>query len=191
MTYTDKNRKLRMRCAAWEGMTALLAVLLVLAAIGSNTNRKAYDQMASSYKTQLAAAETDAAIWEQEAYHYRAVAERAQNEAEAVAAEYVGDFMVTAYCCEKYAHICGEGHGITKSGLPVQAGVTVAADPDVLPLGTVLYIEGVGIRIVQDTGGAIKGNKLDVALPTHEEALHFGQYGSHAVYIISTPEAAA
>ena len=84
---------------------------------------------------------------------------------------YAGAFSCTAYCAEEYAHICGEGHGITSSGAKVQPGVTVAADTSVLPYGTVIYVEGVGLRVVQDTGGAVKGNKLDVAVNTHAEAL--------------------
>lgn len=100
---------------------------------------------------------------------------------------YVGEFNCTAYCCEKYGHICGTGSGITASGDAVTAGVTVAADTDVFPFGTVLYIEGVGIRIVQDRGGAVKGNHLDVAVDTHQDALNWGQE-VHAVYVVNVPE---
>lgn len=53
-----------------------------------------------------------------------------------------GTFFCTAYCTEQYEHICGEGHGITASGQPIQAGVTVAADTSIFPYGTVLYIIG-------------------------------------------------
>lgn len=45
------------------------------------------------------------------------------------------------------------------------------ADPDVLPLGSAVYIEGVGLRYIQDTGSAVKGKALDVAVDTHSEAL--------------------
>lgn len=71
------------------------------------------------------------------------------------------------------------------SGAKVQPGVTVAADTSVLPYGTVVYIEGVGLRVVQDTGGAVKGNKLDVAVNTHAEALSWSGWGSRRVWIIS------
>ena len=98
---------------------------------------------------------------------------------------YAGAFSCTAYCSEEYAHICGEGHGITSSGAKVQPGVTVAADTSVLPYGTVVYIEGVGLRVVQDTGGAVKGNKIDVAVNTHAEALSWSGWGSRRVWIIS------
>ena len=50
--------------------------------------------------------------------------------------------------------------------------MTVAADPDVFPFGTVLYIEDVGVRIVQDKGAGIQGKHLDIAVSgSHEDAL--------------------
>ena len=63
-------------------------------------------------------------------------------------------------------------------------GLTVAADES-LPFGTVLYIEGIGVRVVQDRGAAIQGNKLDVAVSgNHEDALNWDGYGEHRVWII-------
>ena len=52
-------------------------------------------------------------------------------------------------------------------------GVTVAADTNILPFGTVLLIDDKEY-IVQDRGGAIKGNRIDVYFESHEEALQFG-----------------
>lgn len=102
--------------------------------------------------------------------------------------EEAGTFMCTAYCTEQYQHICGEGHGITASGQPIQADVTVAADQTLLPYGTVIYIEDVGIRIVQDRGAGVQGNHLDVAVDTHENALAWSGYGEHRVWIIRETE---
>lgn len=97
--------------------------------------------------------------------------------------EYAGIYNCTAYCVEKYPHICGGG-GNTASGQPVQAGVSVATtDLSKFPYGTILYIEGVGIRIVQDTGGFSK-NKLDCAVKTHKEASNWEGQGKHKVYIL-------
>ena len=98
---------------------------------------------------------------------------------------YVGDFKTTAYCVEQYKHICGEGKGITSSGSKATPDVTVAADTSIFPYGTVLYIEDVGIRVVQDTGSAIKKHKLDVAVDTHTNALKWSGYGTHRVYVVS------
>lgn len=102
--------------------------------------------------------------------------------------EEAGTFMCTAYCTEQYQHICGEGHGITASGQPIQADVTVAADQTLLPYGTVIYIKDVGIRIVQDRGAGVQGNHLDVAVDTHENALAWSGYGEHRVWIIRETE---
>lgn len=71
------------------------------------------------------------------------------------------------------------GHGITASGLkPVRNpdGIsTIAVDPDVIPLGTKVYVSGYGIAIAADTGGAIKGNIIDVFFNTHEECVSWGR----------------
>lgn len=99
----------------------------------------------------------------------------------------IGTFDCTAYCCEEYPHICG-GNGTTFSGAPVTAGLTVAVDPEVIPIGTVLYIEGVGVRVAQDTGSAIKGQKIDIAVETHAEAENWAGWGEHNVWILEAVE---
>jgi 3D (Asp-Asp-Asp) domain-containing protein len=82
-------------------------------------------------------------------------------------------YTVTAYCpCIK---CCGKEDGITASGIKAVSGITVAADTDILPFGTEILIEGIGHRIVQDRGGAIKGKSIDIFFDTHEEALMFGR----------------
>ena len=104
-----------------------------------------------------------------------------ENEREILDYEYVGDLTITAYCCEKYPHICGGGN--TASGTPPIPYLTCSVgDTDKIPFGTVLYIEGVGIRVVQDTG-AFDGSKLDVAVKTHKEAENW-KTKKHKVWII-------
>jgi 3D (Asp-Asp-Asp) domain-containing protein len=58
-------------------------------------------------------------------------------------------------------------------GLPAKRGV-VAVDPKVIPLGTRLYIEGYGEALAADTGGAIKGNKIDLCFDSIAEVYAFG-----------------
>nr|DAH39460.1 MAG TPA: hypothetical protein [Caudoviricetes sp.] len=86
---------------------------------------------------------------------------------------YMGDFKITYYCDERFNHICG-GSGITASGKPTEVGWTVAADWGVLPKGSVIYISGLGFREVQDVGGGVNGDHIDVLVQTHEEALNSG-----------------
>ena len=86
---------------------------------------------------------------------------------------YMGDFKITYYCDERFNHVCG-GSGITASGKPTEVGWTVAADWGVLPKGSVIYISGLGFREVQDVGGGVNGDHIDVLVQTHEEALNGG-----------------
>jgi len=65
-------------------------------------------------------------------------------------------------------------YGITATGIKATRGV-IAVDPRVIPLGTKLYVEGYGFGIAADTGGAIKGNKIDVYFPTREEVMRWGR----------------
>lgn len=98
--------------------------------------------------------------------------------------DYVGEFNCTAYCVEKYSHICGTGSGKTASGAPVTADVSVAVgDLEMFPYGTILYIEDVGIRIVQDTG-SFDPTKIDVAVDTHKHAKNWEGQGKHKVWIV-------
>ena len=81
-------------------------------------------------------------------------------------------YVITAYCaCIK---CCGKTDGITASGVKAVEGVTVATDSSI-PFGTKVYIDGVGERIVQDRGGAIKGNRIDLYFSDHQSALNFGR----------------
>ena len=69
----------------------------------------------------------------------------------------------------------GGGVGIrTKTGMLAQRGV-VAVDPVVIPLGTRVYVEGYGGAIAADTGGAIRGKRIDLCFNTYEEAMRFGR----------------
>lgn len=71
------------------------------------------------------------------------------------------------------------GHTITAMGSkPVRNpnGIsTVAVDPNVIPLGSKVYVSGYGVAIAADTGGAIKGNIIDVFLNSYEECMNWGR----------------
>jgi 3D (Asp-Asp-Asp) domain-containing protein len=77
------------------------------------------------------------------------------------------DFHATAYCLK----------GRTATGAEAQTGI-IAADPTVLPLGTVVHIKSgtyTGTYKVQDTGYHIKGNRVDIYVANHAEAIRFGR----------------
>lgn len=84
---------------------------------------------------------------------------------------YIGKFTVTAYCpCRK---CCGSwADGLTASGVPAGPGI-VATDPDAIPLGSTVIIDGTEY-LAADTGGSIKGSRIDICMASHQDALAFG-----------------
>ena len=86
----------------------------------------------------------------------------------------LGIFTVTHYCRENYPHICNDGDSTkTATGTTPTPGRTIAADPNVLPYGTKVLING-HEYIVEDCGGAIQQNRIDILVDTHAEALQLG-----------------
>lgn len=66
------------------------------------------------------------------------------------------------------------GYTITATGLPINRGA-IAVDPRVIPLGTYLYVEGYGFGFACDTGGAIKGNKIDLCFSSDAKSRQWGR----------------
>ncbi len=64
--------------------------------------------------------------------------------------------------------------GMTASGAMVKPG-TIAADTSVYPFGTIMYIDGYGYGRVEDRGGAIKGQHIDLYFKSHKQALIWGR----------------
>lgn len=90
---------------------------------------------------------------------------------------------VTAYCsCVKCCGVWSKDHPsrqgtdyeqYTTSGTIPVAGRTVAVDPDIIPLGSKILIDG-HEYIAEDTGSGVKGNHIDIYFDSHEEALEWG-----------------
>lgn len=76
----------------------------------------------------------------------------------------------------------GGGGGYTALGIPARYGVA-AVDPNVIPLGTRLYIPGYGEAIAADTGGAVNGYTIDLCMEDYTQAMSFGRRGVE-VYIL-------
>ena len=76
----------------------------------------------------------------------------------------VGSFLATCYT----------GGGSTATGTPTSTD-EIAVDPSVIPLGHLhVWIDGIGARIAEDTGGAIRGNRIDIWEPSYDECVQFG-----------------
>lgn len=105
---------------------------------------------------------------------------------------YLGEFVLTAYCpCEKCCGEYGANRPIDENGDLIvygaygqilEAGVSIATDPDVIGFNQEVYIDGTVYK-ANDTGGNIKGNTIDIYMVDHDEATEFGvQYAD--VYLI-------
>lgn len=84
------------------------------------------------------------------------------------------EMTVTATAYTAYCPGCS---GTTAIGINLRENPdqkVIAVDPNVIPLGSRVWVEGYGEAIAGDTGGAIKGNKIDVFIPSHESALEWG-----------------
>ena len=69
------------------------------------------------------------------------------------------------------------GRGLTATGYNLKANPdgVIAVDPRVIPLGTKVYVEGYGYAVARDTGGAVKGNRIDVHMRSISAARQFGR----------------
>lgn len=113
------------------------------------------------------------------AQYNAAVAEEKKKAEENSKGQLLGTFK-----CTYYTGAADEGGNITALGTPVTPWYTVAVDPRVIPLGSKIRIEGYdGIFYCADTGSAIKGSILDIAVGSKSEASNLGvQY--HKVYLV-------
>lgn len=73
----------------------------------------------------------------------------------------------------------------TATGRRAEFGV-VAVDPRIIPLNSIVFVEGYGMAIAADTGRAIRGHRIDLCLPTRAQALQFGRRQVR-VHILSRP----
>lgn len=94
----------------------------------------------------------------------------------------LGEYKLTAYCsCKKCCGKWADNRGpevVGSIGKVLTAGYSIAVDPNVIPYGSIVIINGKEYEAM-DCGGAIKGNRIDVYFNSHEEALEFGvQYAN-------------
>ncbi|WP_442602105.1 G5 domain-containing protein [Paenibacillus sp. KN14-4R] len=75
-------------------------------------------------------------------------------------------------------------YGMTATGTRAVEGRTIAVDPNVVPLGWWVYIEGIGYRRAEDTGSAVKGMVMDVYYDSADYVNRFGRKRGYTVYVI-------
>jgi 3D (Asp-Asp-Asp) domain-containing protein len=75
-------------------------------------------------------------------------------------------------------------YAITRSGVRAKEGRTISVDPDIIPLGWWVYIDGYGLFRAEDTGSAVKGKKIDIYFEDDQKASNFGLKRGVSVYVI-------
>lgn len=170
----------------------LIALCLVVTAAAASTDEliAAKDEVAY-HQSQKAAAHTMAEaarqlgfaedhtiiMVAQEAWHeHHMMAVDAQLKVDQIQAEVsarrpLGTFRITHYCPGR---CCNGGYTGTALGTTLRPWHTAAVDPKVIPLGSTIHVEGYGDLVAEDTGGAIKGNRIDICVPSHKEAMSMG-----------------
>lgn len=159
----------------WSAATALNARALL-------EDLRAAQSEAKAATVALTAEQASNAALRSEIASLQAAAQQSEEEAALLRKLYklprIENCTVSHYCTELYPHICGSGLGITASGVPVQAGVSCAVDPILIPLGSTVYVDyGDGVihtYIAHDTGSAVNGAHIDVAVGTHDTANQLG-----------------
>lgn len=77
-----------------------------------------------------------------------------------------------------YTANCNGCTGVTKTGINLKKNPdakVIAVDPNVIKLGTKVWVEGYGVAVAGDIGGAIKGNKIDVFMKSRDVAFEWGR----------------
>lgn len=179
----EARRPLREQRDAWKraalGVLALSAIGNVLLSFAHCSAREAWQEREQALRAELQHAEEvrDQAVRELgELANTIALDKQARREqAEAYEAlgayQYIGECTITAYC--PCAECCGRwADGVTASGLPAGPGI-VAVDPDVIPLGSTVIIDGLKY-LAADTGSGVTGNHIDVCLASHWEIVEHG-----------------
>jgi len=139
-------------------------------ALGENENSVVIHTAKDYYNDAMNAHKTFSSEYETLSNMYNA--EVKAEEEQRQKGSYIGKFLVSAYTPSPSEN---GGYAVTCTGVPLAGNewALCAVDPNVIPLGSTIYIEGVGNVRCQDTGGAIKGNRIDL-LVGYGEANRWG-----------------
>ena len=186
-TREERKRNLRNKRIWWCFVGGVIILALIFEAMSrfepkGETAKESYVSQSSSQRTDEAAIVGDYEDPNEEMLIEQALLAKATK---------IENCRVTYYCAEPYKHICGYGLGITKSGRELVPHWSCAVDPDVIPLGASVMVD-FGDGIIQyysadDTGGAVKGNHIDICLPTHSECFE-QEYNTATVYWLKEGE---
>lgn len=143
-------------------------------------NQVLKEQQLSLKEQQLSLKEQQLSLKKQQDKLKKEEKEQEAKKQEEVKKGWTHEFHVTAYCG---CYSCSEGYGTqTSTGVTAEAGRTIAVDPDVVPYGSKVQING-HTYVAEDCGGAINGYEIDIYMDEHSSTDRFGsQYIVCTVY---------
>lgn len=143
-------------------------------------NQVLKEQQSSLKEQQLSLKEQQLSLEKQQDKLKKEEKEQEAKKQEEVKKAWTHEFHVTAYCG---CYSCSEGYGTqTSTGVTAEAGRTIAVDPDVVPYGSKVQING-HTYVAEDCGGAINGYEIDIYMDEHSSTDRFGsQYIVCTVY---------
>ena len=159
----------RLRAGSFYIVYVVMVALILGAVIGQASFNMTLDYRLHQLETQISPVSVDSG---EEKEEVEATSDSGLDLASGVEMESIGHYKITHYCsCEQ---CCGAwADGITYSGTEATEGRTIAVDPNKIPLGSTVYIDGQAY-VAEDIGGAIKGQRIDVYVDSHEEAINRG-----------------
>ena len=93
-----------------------------------------------------------------------------------IPSKYIGEFSISHYCSCPVCTGTAKGSRTATGHIP-REGRTVAVDTKLIPLHSVIYVEGLGSFVAEDVGGGVKGKHLDIYIDDHQRALNLGTLG--------------
>jgi len=153
-------------------ITAILILVSIISSYGTEAVNEIESLRTDNYISALAQSNASLRL---EIASLTAEIEEGQEIANTLTMKPLGSFEVTHYAYNS---------GFTKSGTKPTANRTVATDPAIIPTGSLIYVEGYGLRYAEDTGSAIVGNVIDEYLPDEQKCIELGRIKGVRVWIL-------
>ena len=99
-----------------------------------------------------------------------------------IPSKYLGEFSISHYCSCPICTSTPKGSRTATGHIP-REGRTVAVDTKLIPLHSVIYVEGLGTFVAEDIGGGVKGKHLDIYIDDHQRALNLGTLGGQKLKV--------
>jgi 3D (Asp-Asp-Asp) domain-containing protein len=150
----------------------LIAFAVLSGTVSANVHAETIDTQAPMPEAHALKPETEALKNRTSVVKAEEKAEKEKAEEEKTASKKQITVKATAYTAS-----CEGCSGITKTGVNIKDNPdakVIAVDPDVIPLGSKVYVEGFGTATAADIGGGIDGKEIDVFIPSEQDAIEFG-----------------